>query len=94
MFLQDGQFIVVTLEADAAQWENEQPGFDIVRSSLRLQPVDEQSGALAAPAPAAEPNSPADGAASAREGAGEETGNTGSFESNSGGESGATEGGD
>jgi hypothetical protein len=93
MFLQDGQFMVVTLEADAAQWENEQPGFDIVRNSLRLQPEDEQSGAMATPAPAAELEGAEADATPAGEGADEGAGDTGSFESNSGGESGATEGG-
>ena len=39
MFLQDGQFVVVTLAADANDWEDEQGEFAIVTNSLRLQPT-------------------------------------------------------
>mgnify|MGYP000946356325 FL=1 len=39
MFLQDGQFVVVTLTADANDWEDEQGEFAIVTNSLRLQPT-------------------------------------------------------
>ena len=39
MFLQDGQFVVVTLAADANDWEDEQNEFSIVTNSLRLQPT-------------------------------------------------------
>lgn len=39
MFLQDGQLVVVTLAADANDWEDEQGEFAIVTNSLRLLPA-------------------------------------------------------
>jgi hypothetical protein len=98
MFLHEGQVIVVTLEADAAEWDNEEPGFDIIRNSLRLQPVDEDADAISAPAPAdstgaATEATPAAGEEPASSETGQGTDEAGSFESNSGGQSGETEGG-
>ncbi len=42
MFLDNGQFVVVTLAADATEWEAQQRDFAIVTNSLRLQPLPEQ----------------------------------------------------
>lgn len=59
MFLQDGQFVIVTLAADANDWEDEQNEFAIVTNSLRLQPADESTLAPtlagATPVPAGTP---------------------------------------
>ncbi len=38
LFLQDGQLVIVTIAADANDWEDEQGEFAIVTNSLRLQP--------------------------------------------------------
>ncbi len=56
LFLQDGQLVVVTLAADANDWEDEQGEFAIVTGSLRLQPADESTLAGEAPAPAVTPS--------------------------------------
>lgn len=47
MFIDGGQFVVVTLAADAAAWNDEQRNFGIVTNSLKLTPL---------PEPAATPN--------------------------------------
>ena len=52
MFLQDGQFVVVTLAADANDWEDEQNEFSIVTNSLRLQPVADTDSLMVTPTPA------------------------------------------
>jgi hypothetical protein len=104
MFLHDGQFMVVTLEADAAEWDSEEPGFDIIRNSLRLQPIDEDADIISAPPTAEATDAEATGAApvatpgaageeAAPEAADQSSDETGSFGSNSGGQSGETEGG-
>lgn len=67
MFLQNGQFLVVTLAADANNWEGEQNEFSIVTNSLRLQPVNDSDSVLVAPTLVATP--PA-GDASAQDGPG------------------------
>jgi hypothetical protein len=55
MFLRDGQFVVVTLAADANDWENEQNEFSIITNSLRLQAVDDGDGIMGTPALRATP---------------------------------------
>ena len=63
MFLQDGQFVIVTLAADANDWEDEQGEFAIVTNGLRLQPADQNELVIETPAtsitPAATPGSTA-----------------------------------
>lgn len=41
MFLDNGQFMVVTVAADASEWEAEQRHFNTILASLRLQPAEE-----------------------------------------------------
>lgn len=53
MFLQDGQLVVVTLAADANDWEDEQNEFSIITNSLRLQPVADSDSLMVTPTPAA-----------------------------------------
>jgi hypothetical protein len=55
MFLQDGQFVIVTLAADANDWEDEQNEFSVITNSLRLQAVDENALSVATPTPALTP---------------------------------------
>jgi hypothetical protein len=75
MFLQDGQFVVVTLEADANRWEEDEEGFAIVTNSLRLQPADETGSGASLVAPAAPTPAGAQNDASGTEaGAGDESG--------------------
>jgi hypothetical protein len=66
MFLQDGQFMVVTLAADANDWDAEQDGFAIITNSLRLQPLADSgpaaSLAVPTPGPTATPDVNLDGA--------------------------------
>jgi hypothetical protein len=73
MFLQDGQFVVVTLEADASRWEDEEAGFAIVTNSLRLQPADESGPGASLVAPVA-PAGDEGGAQSDNAGAAEDSG--------------------
>lgn len=55
MFLQDGQLVVVTLAADANDWEDEQNEFSIITNSLRLQPVADTDSLMVTPTPANAP---------------------------------------
>jgi hypothetical protein len=55
MFLQDGQLVVVTLAADANDWEDEQNEFSIITNSLRLQPVADNDSLIVTPTPASAP---------------------------------------
>lgn len=98
MFLQDGQFLIVTLEADAGRWDDEQTDFAIVTNSLRLQPADE-TGAdanLIAPAPTTRPAEDAGGEVTPgpeSSGFGETQGGTGSDAGSGTGNESQTEGG-
>jgi len=54
MFLGGGQFLAVTLAADANAWEEEGRNFSIITNSLRLKPLpEEETGVELAPQPAA-----------------------------------------
>lgn len=54
MFLGGGQFLAVTLAADANAWEEEARSFAIIADSLRLEPLpEEEAGANLTPQPAA-----------------------------------------
>lgn len=54
MFLGGGQFLAVTLAADANDWEEEERNFAIITNSLRLQPLpEEEAAAELTPVPAA-----------------------------------------
>jgi hypothetical protein len=67
MFLQDGQFVIVTLAADANDWEDEQNEMSIITRSLRLRPADDKDSLLVAPTPVITPaaeGAPAQGGAS------------------------------
>jgi|GEM_PF-1441643 len=62
MFLDGGQFLIVTLAADASAWDAARRDFQIVTNSMKLTPLPESSALdLATPAPDA-------GAAGARQG--------------------------
>lgn len=52
MFLNGGQFLVVTLAADANDWDQELREFAIIKDSLRLKPLPEDSATDLAPGPA------------------------------------------
>ncbi len=41
MFIDDGQFIVVTVAADASQWAEQQRDFQLIFDSMRLRPMPE-----------------------------------------------------
>lgn len=80
MFLGGGQFLAVTLEADAADWEEQAREFAIITDSLRLRPLPEEDADPLAPAtPATEPTALPDTGASEDAGASE----IGSFGGNS-----------
>jgi hypothetical protein len=59
LFLQDGQLVIVTLAADANDWQDEQAEFAIVTDSLRLQGAGEGTPAdmlvVETPAPVVTP---------------------------------------
>lgn len=55
MFLDGGQFVVVTLAADAGEWDASQRDFQIVTNSMKLKPLPESATIdLLAPAPDAD----------------------------------------
>jgi hypothetical protein len=58
MFLGGGQFLVVTLEADANHWDEEERAFSIITNSLRLRELSDAEADALAPQPAA-PATPA-----------------------------------
>jgi hypothetical protein len=41
MFIDDGQFVVVTVAADASQWAEQQRDFQLIFDSMRLRPMPE-----------------------------------------------------
>ena len=55
VFLQDGQLVIVTLAADANDWQDEQGEFAIVTNSLRLQGADDNVLVVETPVPASVP---------------------------------------
>lgn len=62
MFLDNGQFMVVTLAADSAQWDNEQTNFGIVANSLKLKELPERNApVIETPTPLATPPAPSNG---------------------------------
>lgn len=72
MFLGGGQFLAVTLAADANTWEDEGRSFAIITNSLRLQPLpEEETTADLTPPPATDETivTPAPGAGSFGSGA-------------------------
>jgi hypothetical protein len=54
MFLGGGQFLVVTLEADATHWDDEAREFAIITNSLRLRALPEDEADTLAPQPSLE----------------------------------------
>ena len=56
MFIDDGQFVVVTVAADASQWAEQQRDFQLILDSLRLRPMPESTAdTQPRPAPAPTP---------------------------------------
>jgi hypothetical protein len=88
MFLGGGQFLMVTLEADANHWEDEERAFAIITNSLRLQPLPEGEADIIAPEPDPELVPDTEAAplpAGATEPSGAEDGSFGSGAQNEGG---------
>ena len=58
MFFDNGQFIVVTVAADASQWDAAQADFQTIFASMRLRPMPAEDLTVATPTPApdADPN--------------------------------------
>jgi hypothetical protein len=54
MFLGGGQFLVVTLAADANHWEDEGREFAVITNGLRLRPLPEEDAGEIAPEPSLE----------------------------------------
>ena len=54
MFFDNGQFVVVTVAADANLWATAQRDFQIIYDSMRLRPLPEQIDVVTTPVPATE----------------------------------------
>ena len=78
MFLGGGQFLAVTLAADANHWDDEERAFAIITNSLRLRPLSEEEAGALAPQPAA-PAAPAEEATPADSEGEDSSGASGSF---------------
>ena len=82
MFLGGGQFLAVTLAADASHWDDEERAFAIITNSLRLRPLSEEEADALAPQMVTQPAVPEGNApapAATPEGSGSSGGASGSF---------------